>query len=151
MTRLFPWVGIASVAIGLALAPQAAARIAPKAKFRVVSASGVETLSFHEDDGDTSSSDGCVGAAESRVSWRMTRPRTVFVFLYDGLSVSAGIDDVHLPRTLADICGGSGIAAGIAVPFTYEARQALGLPTVSARAISRRQLLDPHRKRLHAS
>jgi len=65
--------------------------------------------------------------------------------------VNAGIDDVHLPRTLADICGGSGIAAGIDVPFTYEARQALGLATVSARAIPRRRLLNPHRKRLDAS
>jgi hypothetical protein len=69
------------MAIALALAPQAAASPEPKAKFRIVSASGREALSFQED-GTTSTGDRCVGATESQVRWRMTRPIVVYVFVY---------------------------------------------------------------------
>jgi hypothetical protein len=80
MTRRSGWLGIGFMAIALTFAPQAAARAEPKAKFRIVSVSGRETLSFQE---ETQTSDGkrCVGTTESRVSWRSTRPVTVYVFV----------------------------------------------------------------------
>lgn len=81
MTRRFRWFGIASMAIALTFAAQAAARPEPKAKFRIVSASGRESLSFHEDS-ETSSGKRCVGTTEAQVRWRMTRPLTVYVFVY---------------------------------------------------------------------
>jgi hypothetical protein len=81
MTRRFRWLGIASMAIALMLASQAAARPQPKAKFRIVSASGREALSFQED-GTTSTGTRCVGSTESEVRWRMTKPLTVYVFVY---------------------------------------------------------------------
>jgi hypothetical protein len=81
MTRRSRWLGIASMAIALTFAPQAGARPEPKAKFKIVSASGREALSFHED-GTTSTGRRCVGTTESRVRWRMTRPIIVYVFVY---------------------------------------------------------------------
>jgi hypothetical protein len=81
MTRRSRWLGIASIAIALTSAPQAAARLEPKAKFKIVSASGREALSFQED-GTTSTGTRCVGSTESEVRWRMTKPLTVYVFVY---------------------------------------------------------------------
>ena len=69
------------MAIVLTFAPQATARPEPKAKFKIVSASGREALSFQED-GTTSTGTRCVGATESQVRWRMTRPLIVYVFVY---------------------------------------------------------------------
>jgi hypothetical protein len=79
MTRRARRLGIASMAVSLALAPQAVA--APKAKFRVVSVRGREALSFQED-GTTSTGDPCVGTTTSEVRWRSTRPVIVYVFVY---------------------------------------------------------------------
>jgi hypothetical protein len=81
MTRRARWLGIASMAIALTFAPQAAARPEPKAKFKIVSAGGLERLSFKED-GTTSNGTRCVGATVSQVRWRMTRPIVVYVFVY---------------------------------------------------------------------
>jgi hypothetical protein len=63
------------LAIALAFVPQAAGKVEPKAKFKVLSASGREALSFQED------GEGCVGATSSEVSWESTRPATVYVFV----------------------------------------------------------------------
>ena len=81
MTRRSRWLGIASTAIVLILVPQAAARPEPKAKFKIVSASGREALSFQED-GTTDEGRRCAGATESEVRWRMTRPVVVYVFVF---------------------------------------------------------------------
>jgi hypothetical protein len=81
MTRRSRWLGIASMAIALTFAPQAAAKLEPKAKFKIVSASGREALSFQED-GTTYDGERCVGSTESQVRWRMTRPLIVYVFVY---------------------------------------------------------------------
>lgn len=81
MTRRSRWLGIASMAIALTFATQAAARPEPKAKFKVVSASGRESLSFREEGGTTPRT-RCVGTTESQVRWRMTRPLIVYVFVY---------------------------------------------------------------------
>ena len=69
------------MAIALIFAPQAAAGPKPKAKFKIVSASGREALSFQED-GTTSTGTRCVGSTESEVRWRMTRPLILYVFVY---------------------------------------------------------------------
>jgi hypothetical protein len=65
-------------AIALAFAPQAAAKDGLEAKFKVVSASGSEALSFHEDD---AFADGrsCSGSTSSKVSWESTRPRKLYL------------------------------------------------------------------------
>ena len=81
------------MAIALMFATQAAARPEPKAKFKVVSASGREALSFQEE-GETSTGTRCVGATESQVTWRLTRPVIVYVFVFryggkPGTSLSA--------------------------------------------------------------
>jgi hypothetical protein len=68
------------MAAALTFAPQAAAVGKLKAKFKVVSASGSETLSFHED-GLTSPGERCVGTTTSKVSWRATRAATLYVFV----------------------------------------------------------------------
>jgi hypothetical protein len=216
MTRRARWLGIASMAIALMFAPQAAAKPEPKAKFKIVSASGREALSFQED-GTTSTGTRCVGATESQVRWRLTRPVIVYVFVfrYGGKpgtslstdrvgerynavplvgeatssrtvsysetagcqeeptncpettlpaepfltgvfhgpnSVNAGIDVVHVPRGFDPSCRrGAGIAFGISPPFGDAAGDALPGITVNARAIPRRQLLDPKRKRVRGS
>src|SRR5213079_827289 len=80
VTRRSHWLGIASLAIGLTFVPQAAAKLEPEAKFKVLSVSGREALSFQED-GETSTGDRCVGTTASEVSWRSTRPETVYVFV----------------------------------------------------------------------
>jgi hypothetical protein len=72
--------GVVCMAATLAFAPQAAAVGKLKAKFKVVSASGSESLSFHED-GVTSTDERCVGTTASKVSWRTTRPKTVYLFV----------------------------------------------------------------------
>jgi hypothetical protein len=204
------------MAIALTFAPQAAARPEPKAKFKIVSASGRESLSFQED-GTTSSGTRCVGSTQSQVSWRMTRPIIVYVFVFryggrpgtslstdrvgrrynavslvgkattsrsvnyshtDGCeeqpkncpettapaepfltglfhgtnSVNAGIDVVHAPRGFDPSCrGGAGIAFGISLPFGEAAGDALSEITANARALPRRRLLDPSRRRVHDS
>ena len=69
------------MAIALMFATQAAARPEPKAKFKVVSASGREALSFQED-GTTSTGTRCVGTTESQVTWRLTRRVVVYVFVF---------------------------------------------------------------------
>jgi hypothetical protein len=66
--------------MALAFAPQAAAKLEPKAKFKVLSASGREALSFQES-GVTSLGDSCVGSSSSQFSWQTTRPKTVYVFV----------------------------------------------------------------------
>jgi hypothetical protein len=80
VTRRSLWLGTASLAIGLAFVPQAAAKLAPEAKFKVQSVSGREALSFQED-GQTSTGTRCVGTTSSEVTWRSTRPATVYVFV----------------------------------------------------------------------
>ena len=81
MTWRSCWLGIATMAIALTFAAQAAATPEPKAKFRIVSASGREALSFHEESkGEVGGR--CVGTTVSQVRWRMTRPLTVYVFLF---------------------------------------------------------------------
>lgn len=73
------WLGVASLSIAFAYAPQAAAE-PPEAKFKVVSASGRESLSF-EEEGETSTGDRCVGTTANQVSWRATKPTTVYLFV----------------------------------------------------------------------
>jgi hypothetical protein len=69
----------ASLVTALAFAAQAGAKDEPKAKFKVVSATGRQTLSFHEDSkGDFGN---CVGSTASEVSWKTTQSRTVYVFV----------------------------------------------------------------------
>jgi hypothetical protein len=76
--------GVVCIAATLAFAPQAAAVGKLKAKFKVVSASGRQTLSFHEEssylgsDGETKR---CVGTTTAEASWRTTPPKTVYVFV----------------------------------------------------------------------
>lgn len=71
------------MAAALTFAPQAAAAAKPKAKFKVVSAKGTETLSFREE-GLTSTGERCVGTTTSKVSWRTTRAKTVYAFVRRG-------------------------------------------------------------------
>jgi hypothetical protein len=72
------------MAATLAFAPQAAAVGKLKAKFKVVSASGRQTLSFHEEssylgsDGETKR---CVGTTTAEATWRTTPPKTIYVFV----------------------------------------------------------------------
>jgi hypothetical protein len=67
------------LAIALAFVPQAAAKAGPKAKFKVVSASGGESLTFHEE--SQIAGDGCIGTTSSEVSWAATRPKNLYVFV----------------------------------------------------------------------
>src|SRR4051812_17367208 len=76
-------VGVVCMAVTLAFAPQAAAAGKLKGKFKV-SASGRQTLTFHEEssylgsDGETKR---CVGTTTAEASWRTTTPKTVYVFV----------------------------------------------------------------------
>jgi hypothetical protein len=64
-------------AIVLAFAMPASAKDGLAAKFKVVSASGSESLSFHEE--STYRGESCVGNTSSKVSWESTRPRNLYV------------------------------------------------------------------------
>jgi hypothetical protein len=72
-------VAVVSLVVGLALAPAAAAKPVPVGKFKVVAASGSESLTFHEEDHFRGR--GCVGTTTSEVSWQSTRPKKFYVFV----------------------------------------------------------------------
>ena len=80
MIRRVCCLGVLGITAVLTLASPAAAVGELKAKFKIVSVSGSETLSFSEDN-LTSTGKRCVGTTTSEVSWRATRPPTVYVFV----------------------------------------------------------------------
>jgi hypothetical protein len=73
-------VGVVCMAATLAFAPQAAAVGKLKAKFKVVSASGRQTLTFHEESMEYTG-ERCVGTTTAEASWRTTPPKTIYVFV----------------------------------------------------------------------
>jgi hypothetical protein len=95
MTRRSRWLGIVPIVVALAFVPSATAKLQPKAKFRIVSASGREGLSFQEEGtASGTASPRCVGTSTSEVRWRTTRPVTVYVYVFryggkPGTSLSA--------------------------------------------------------------
>jgi|SRR6185503_1670657 len=83
MTRRSRWLGIAFMAIALIFVPQAAAKLEPKAKFRLVSASGRESITFQEEGTlSTYEEPRCVGSSTSEVRWHTTRPVILYVYVY---------------------------------------------------------------------
>ena len=70
--------------MALTVAATASAQVAsaaqPVAKFKVLAASGSETLSFQEQ-GVDDRGDACNGTTEWTASWRSTRPTKIYVFL----------------------------------------------------------------------
>ena len=108
MTRRSRWLGIVSIVVALAFVPPATAELQPKAKFRIVSASGREALSFQEEGtASGTASPRCVGTSTSEVRWRTTRPVIVYVYVFrygrkPGTSLSADrvperYDAMYLP------------------------------------------------------
>jgi len=74
-------VGVVCMAAMLAFAPQAVAVGGKlKAKFKVVSASGSQSVSFHEESSD-STGERCVGTTTAEFTWRTTPPKTIYVFV----------------------------------------------------------------------
>jgi hypothetical protein len=71
--------GVVCMAATLAFAPQAAAVGKLRAKFKVVSASGSQSLTFHEESSDYMGR-RCVGTTTGEVTWWTTPPKTVYVF-----------------------------------------------------------------------
>ncbi|MET0614970.1 MAG: hypothetical protein ABW142_05955 [Thermoleophilaceae bacterium] len=83
MTRRSRWLGVVAIVVALALVPPAAAELQPKAKFRLVSASGREALSFQEEGtASGTTSHRCVGTSTSEVRWHTTRPVTLYVYVF---------------------------------------------------------------------
>ena len=83
MTRRSRWLGIVSIVVALAFVPPATAELQPKAKFRIVSASGREALSFQEEGtASGTASPRCVGTSTSEVRWRTTRPVIIYVYVF---------------------------------------------------------------------
>jgi hypothetical protein len=67
----------------MAVVPQAAAKVEPKAKFKLLSLSGGQTLGFHEEGESLTSptmTARCVGTSTSRVDFRSTKRVTLYVF-----------------------------------------------------------------------
>jgi hypothetical protein len=98
--------GVVCIAAALAFAPQAAAAAKLKAKFKVVSASGRQTLSFHEESTEYTG-ERCVGTTTAEASWRTTPRKPIYVFVQGSgkrarinLSddrVGQGFEAAHLP------------------------------------------------------
>lgn len=85
-------VGVVCMVATLAFAPQAAAVGKLKAKFKVVSASGRQSLSFHEESTDYMGR-RCVGTTTAEASWRTTPPKTVYVFAGSGRRARINLSD----------------------------------------------------------
>jgi hypothetical protein len=89
--------GVLCVAATLAFAPQAAATGKLKAKFKVLSASGRLTQTFHEE-GSHINSEGqtvrCVGTTTAEATWRTTKPMTAYVFVRRGKNIEISGDRV---------------------------------------------------------
>jgi hypothetical protein len=92
--------GVAVMSAALALAPQAAAAGKLKGKFKVVSASGRSTLTFHEDTTDYMGR-RCVGTTTAEASWRATLPKTFYVVqFHSGRSARIGLSDDRVGQIL---------------------------------------------------
>jgi hypothetical protein len=96
MTRL----GVLCAVAALAFAPQAADAAKLKGKFKVLSASGRQTLTFHEDVTDFSG-DRCAGTTTAEASWRARLPKTFYVFqFHSGRSARIGLSDDRVGQVL---------------------------------------------------